>query len=100
RVGPRLTERRPALELEVPVLNPRGFRPHEIMVIHRLPAAPNAVRPAEIGDAAAGRDAGASKHQHAAGGPPALRQGFAFSLHIPGNVASNPGATRKNPAHV
>src|SRR5688572_30534824 len=38
RIGPRVTESLPAFQLIVPMLNPRGFRAHEIIVVHRLPA--------------------------------------------------------------
>lgn len=54
----------PAFQLVVPMLDPRGFRCHEILIIDRLTSPPNALRSTEIGNTTSGRDARAGKYQH------------------------------------
>src|SRR5262249_6027216 len=58
---------RPALELEVPVLDACSLRRHERVVVNRPPVLPHAVRSAVVGNAARRRDAGASEDEDAAG---------------------------------
>src|SRR5439155_6648318 len=64
-IRPRLLVDVPRLELVVPVLDARRFRREKLVVVHGTPPRPHAVRPAEIGDAARRRDAGARKDEDA-----------------------------------
>jgi len=54
----------PGLELVVPVLDARGFRGHEVVVVDRAAARPDAVRAAEIGNAARRRHASPGEDQN------------------------------------
>ena len=55
----------PRLELVVPVLDPRLLGCEELVVVHRTPPRPHAAGPAEVGDAARRRHAGAGEDQNA-----------------------------------
>src|SRR3989442_5651925 len=59
----RIAESRPGLQLVIPMLDARCFRTHEVVIIHRLPARPDAVRPAKIGNTAASGNTGPRKKQ-------------------------------------
>ncbi len=50
----RLAKCLPPFQFVIPMLQPRRFRSHKIVVIDRLPLFPHALRPAKIRDAAAG----------------------------------------------
>lgn len=65
RVRFRITKSIAPLEFVIPMLAARLFRRHEILVVNRLPFRPDAARSAEIGNAAAGRDAGARENENA-----------------------------------
>ena len=63
-VGLGVAERGPAFELEIPVLDARRFRSHEVVVEDGLAALLHAVRPAKVGNAAAGRNIRAGENQN------------------------------------
>src|SRR3954467_5440607 len=65
RVRRRVPITIPAFELKIPMLDSRRFRGHEVLEVNRLPASPNALRSAKIGDPAPRRNAGASENQRA-----------------------------------
>ena len=56
----------PALQLVIPMFDPRRFRSHEILEVNRLPPFPDALGSAKIGDSTAGRNSGAGENHHAA----------------------------------
>jgi hypothetical protein len=62
-IGPCSSKSIPALELVIPMLDPRRFRGHEVLEINRLPPRPDTLRTTKIGNAAAGRNSGAGKDQ-------------------------------------
>ena len=62
----RISERVPILELVIPVLDPRGFGSHEVVVVNRLAFRPDAIRAAKVGNTAAGRNSCAGKDERAA----------------------------------
>mgnify|MGYP004352544419 CR=1 FL=1 len=55
--------------IEVPVFDPRLVGGHEILIIHRLSARPNASRSLEVRNAAVGRYASSSKQERIARAP-------------------------------
>ena len=61
----RIAERVAAFKLVIPVLDPRRFRGHEVLVIDRLTSLPDALRPAKIRDTTAGGDPGPGKDEGA-----------------------------------
>src|SRR5947207_2855160 len=55
----------PRFQFVVPVLDARGFRSEELVVVHRTTAAPYSARPAKIGDTAGGGNASTGQDEDA-----------------------------------
>jgi hypothetical protein len=85
-VGPGLAKGGPALEFVIPMLNPRFFGSHEIVVVNRLTPCPDALGSAKVRDATAGRNARAGEDQDALGRAQESDEPFAqvgFAVHGP-----------------
>jgi hypothetical protein len=85
-VGPGLAKGRPTFQFVIPMLNPRFFGLHEIVVVNRLTPRPDALGSAKVRDAAAGRDARAGKDQDALGRAQESDEpfvSFGFAVHGP-----------------
>src|SRR5436190_13919401 len=64
----------PRLQLVVPVFDARRLRCEELLVEHRTPSFPHAVRPAKIGNAAGRRHTGAGEYEDAPRGPKVMNE--------------------------
>src|SRR5207253_925048 len=74
-VGPGGEELSGSFGLVLPVLDAFNLGGEEFVEVHGLAAGPHAVGAAEVGNAAAGGDAGAGEHQDAPGSAKELDEG-------------------------
>jgi hypothetical protein len=74
-------ESRPALEFEIPMLDPGGFGGHEIFVVDWLPLLPHAVRPTKVRNTAAGRNSCTRECEYPMGGPKQRKEVSLLSSH-------------------
>src|SRR5258706_8604855 len=81
-VWPGVAKSFPAFELEIPVLDSRGFGAHEIVVINRLTPFPDALRPTEIRNPAASGNASASKDDYLLSFAQEFYEAIAVGWHI------------------
>src|SRR5688572_14558816 len=77
----RIPECFPPFQFIVPMLHPRGFGGHEILIVDGLTLLPDALRSAKIRYATAGGDSGACKNQDPTGSPEVFGKRWLVGFH-------------------